>query len=591
MNSTNKKTYFNKATEHVLLVRNHLVEAVEKIKTRIATKMSSPKVEDRWVNASLKAMDRDRLKQLELLYGSPYFTKCEVLFDDTKETKTFYFGKFTFTEEKVYSWIAPVASIRFENPGVCSYVLPNGKVRTGTLLSKEQYMIENGQIVFQTAEALEMPRELIHQEHFSQTKASFALPEIVSQMEKAQDKVIRAHYKGAFVISGPAGSGKTTLALHRIAYLIQSPDTTQLYEPHSILVLVQDESTKAYFGELLPSLGITAVTITTFSEWAASIIGIDDISCISQFSEDDYFEFEKIKALRNVNLPRYNKNVFGLLQKIYSPFLNEDNMELFSEQKQKKILDRIDLTILLQAYRNTFKKLSTKRTYFTVDDNGELVEKSRTTTLEYSLIAVDEFQNYLPEQLVLFKNCVEKDKESLIYIGDMAQQVRCGTIRSWDQMQQAISTDRHVILNKVYRNTKNILEYILRLGYRIEIPEGIKQGTPVKEIVCKYIEEKISCIEKLIAKLQPGETLAVLTKLESDADALRARIEPSQALHILSMRQSQGLEFDKVCIVHFGENKSESSNTEFVQEKEKIEKDLHYVALTRAISELYIIIH
>lgn len=591
MNPTIKNTYFKKAAEHVVHVQTHLFGAIDKIKVRIVTKMSAAKAEDRWMNAGLKAMDIDRLKQMELLYGSPYFTKCEVFFDDVGESKNFYFGKFTFTEEKVYSWIAPIASIRFENPGTVTYTLPNGKIRTGKLISKEQYMIENGKILFQTAEALDMPRELIHQEYFSHTKASFALPEIVSQMEKAQDKVIRAHYKGPFVISGPAGSGKTTLALHRIAYLIQSPDTTALYEPHSILVLVQDESTKAYFSELLPSLGITSVSITTFSEWAASIIGIEDISCISQYSEDDFYEHEKIKALRNAELPRYNKNIFGLLQKVYTQFLCEKNMQIFLEQKKNKKLDRIDITILLKAYKNTHKKLSTKRTYFTVGEDDSLVEKSRTTTLEYSLIAVDEFQNYLPEQLILFRNCVDKDKESLVYIGDMAQQVRCGTIRSWTEMQQTISTDRHVILSKVYRNTRYILEYINSLGYGVEVPEGIKAGVPVQEIECIGLDEKIKYIKNILSKLMPGETLAILTKYEKDVEIIRAHTEPAKPLYVLSMRQSQGLEFDKVCIVNFDYDilLDDLHDDLFVQEKEKIEKDLMYVALTRAISELHII--
>lgn len=66
-------------------------------------------------------------------------------------------------------------------------------------------------------------------------------------MEKAQDQVIRASHKGSLVIGGPAGSGKTTLALHRVAYLTQAPETSEFYPTKSIIVFVQDTGTKITF--------------------------------------------------------------------------------------------------------------------------------------------------------------------------------------------------------------------------------------------------------------------------------------------------------------------------------------------------------
>jgi DNA helicase-2/ATP-dependent DNA helicase PcrA len=114
--------------------------------------------------------------------------------------------------------------------------------QSGELISKEQYMITDGKIVFMAFESLEQARELIYQEYFSQRKSSFLLPEIVEQMEQAQDKVIRAHHQGSFLISGAAGSGKTTLALHRVAYLLQSPDTAERFKTENTIVFVQDNS-------------------------------------------------------------------------------------------------------------------------------------------------------------------------------------------------------------------------------------------------------------------------------------------------------------------------------------------------------------
>ena len=86
---------------------------------------------------------------------------------------------------------------------------------------------------------------------YARMKGFFVLPEIVSQMEKTQDIVIRACYKNPLLISGPAGSGKTTLALHRIAYLLQAPDTNIIYDTDPAVVFVQDDKTKEYFSKIM----------------------------------------------------------------------------------------------------------------------------------------------------------------------------------------------------------------------------------------------------------------------------------------------------------------------------------------------------
>ncbi|HNW09616.1 MAG TPA: hypothetical protein PKM52_03475, partial [bacterium] len=112
---------------------------------------------------------------------------------------------------------------------------------------------------------------MIYQEYFSTRKTSFILPEIVAQMEKAQDQVVRAEYGGKLAITGPAGSGKTTLALHRAAYLLQSPETVDKLDANQIIVFVQDDSTRDYFSHLLPELGINDVEITTMASWARKI--------------------------------------------------------------------------------------------------------------------------------------------------------------------------------------------------------------------------------------------------------------------------------------------------------------------------------
>ncbi len=193
--------------------------------------------EDQAVFMSLRGNAYKRITELTHLESSPYFTKIEIINEAGKEQK-YFFAKHEFSEQSIYSWVAPISAIRFENPGKTSYKLPNGAIKMIDITEKETYMIVDGKVLLFSLETKDKPRELIYQEYFTKQKSEFILPEIVAQMEKAQDQVIRAHHKGPLVISGPAGSGKTTLALHRVAYLTQVPDTALLYPPESIIVFV-----------------------------------------------------------------------------------------------------------------------------------------------------------------------------------------------------------------------------------------------------------------------------------------------------------------------------------------------------------------
>ncbi len=536
---------------------------------------------DQTTYLSLRAHNEKRLEELQELHKTPYFVKCELQYEGTNEKIICHFAKFQFTEESIYSWVAPIASIRFETPGKVSFMLPSGELKHATLFEKEQYMIVDGKIIFFSRETISSPRDLIYQEHFSTRKSGFMLPEIVAQMEKAQDQVIRAHHKGSLVIAGPAGSGKTTLAFHRIAYLVQAPDTSMLYPGKSIIVFVQDNGTKEYFGHLLPELGIKDVKITTFSEWVMNILDLPDYSYVIRYGnneeEKDDFEYQKLQALRSGIIPAFNARPYVCLTEFYSEYFNEVGTKRFDKQKKEKKLDRFDLTILLQSYIQKIGKLKTRRDKIDIS---------------YSMALVDEFQNYLPEQLKLFKQVLNKDTQSIVYVGDMAQQIHVGTIRTWNEVGEHIGKDRNIALKKVYRNTKNILSYIQSLGYLVEIPEGIKKGIDVVETIATEKEE-IEYVSALLIK-DPKATIGVIARTHKELLHVKDVFAEHNNVHILTMSESQGVEFDSVCLVGIHKDMftipiNESMTKEHREEKKRIQKDLLYVALTRAISELHVL--
>lgn len=550
---------------------------------------------DRIVESKLIKYNTKRIEEISYLEGSPYFVRCDVIWDKEKEIKNLYFGKFGFAEEEIYSWITPASTMRFENPGEVTYMRPDGKLQKANLVRKDQYMIVGGNIKFLATESLDSPRELVYQEYFSNRKTGFVLPEIVAQMEKAQDQVIRANHKGPFLISGPAGSGKTTLALHRVAYLVQSPDLASTYTSDSIVVFVQDNGTKEYFSHLLPELGIDDVLITTFSEWAFSILGIDANYAMrygNSEHEKDLYEYAKLNALRNVSFEKYRKaNIFTILENIYSSYLSLEQKDIFQKQKKEKVLDRIDLALILKLYYQTNGAIGIVKDYWEELRNGSMKKKRGFVPHEYSLTVIDEFQNYLPEQLELIKSCIHKTNQSVLYVGDMAQQVQLGTIREWEDIGEYVSEERKVILQKVYRNTKNILNFIQSLGYQIEIPDGIKEGTDVCEFVCNDASEEIAKIHEIL-KSKDYSSVGILAKDQQYLSEFKKAFSENERIHVMTMNEAQGVEFDVVILVGISGgtfNVAFEDLEQLVEEKKRINKDLLYVALTRAISELYVL--
>lgn len=576
-----------------------------------AKEVNQLKKEDREHFRHLQFLASLRLEELKTIEKSPFFARCLIEHQSVDarlaKPRDIYFGKYEFSEQGIYSWVAPIAAIRFETPGVAKFKLPNGRTREVIIHEKDQYMIVDGKVMFYSRETETEPRRLIYQEHFSIKNGVFMLPEIVEIMEKAQDDVIRASHFGPFAISGPAGSGKTTLALHRVAYLVQSPETSPLYTKDSVIVFVQDSSTKEYFSHLLPELGIHDVNITTFFEWAREVLRLEDVT----FKNNTEYEFEKLTILQKLSESlSWKGNAFATLTSVYSLLGSNELNKEFKKQRSMGCFDRIDITIALMLFKKRYGKLEIHTETNRVMRMGRIVRRKQKTTLSYSLAVVDEFQNYMPAQLELIKSCLKEETQSVVYVGDLSQIVQHGTVNSWDQFGESIEEKRQIKLHKVYRNTKEILNYINGVGYSVEVPETLKHGPAVKENIFEsdYIEKILMYVDAIMLEQKDNPvSVGIIGMYSEDIEFIKKHlddvsIEPNSKskVRVSTIIESQGVEFDIVCIVgiHCGmfrpphvDQSVITGDTlkNFIEEKKNIHKDLIYIALTRAMTEMHVL--
>ncbi|HPN81148.1 MAG TPA: AAA family ATPase [bacterium] len=431
---------------------------------------------------------------------------------------------------------------------------------------------------------------MIYQEYFSTRKTSFILPEIVAQMEKAQDQVVRAEYGGKLAITGPAGSGKTTLALHRAAYLLQSPETVDKLDANQIIVFVQDDSTRDYFSHLLPELGINDVEITTMASWARKILPLTGWTILDHERDSDAgYIWSKIKGLKNDIDISWRKNWFNILVDVYAANFSKEQKSRLLIQKRNKILDRVDLAVLLKAIFRTEDGFNIEREYYVVNKKTQEAKRRKTRIkTTYKLVIIDEFQNYLPEHLELFTQAVDPAGGEMVYIGDFNQRVRLGTVNELEDLGE-LSEERCVKLSKVYRNTKETLVYLKKLGYSVEIPDMIKSGPEVEEMAMS-MDEQIRHVEDKISGL--GDvSIGILSHNDELLRVFEQRLKHKEKVRVMSLMDAQGVEFDTVFLVGVDDDLLlvEGVSVELRVEMAKIKRDLLYIALTRTMNGLYVL--
>ncbi|WP_195954044.1 HelD family protein [Clostridium saudiense] len=216
------------------------------------------------LNEQLHAKKISRIRTLEKQLSNPYFARIDFK-EDGEESESFYIGLSTVEDEDnfdifVFDWRSPVANMFYDfEVGPAYYDAPVRRIE-GHIEFTRQYNIRNGEIVF-----MHNSNESLCDEALTSMlsgNATDKMKNIVASIQKEQNDIIRSDDSKILFIQGAAGSGKTSIALHRSAYLLYKHRKN--LSADNILIFSPNEVFAEYISDVLPELGESNIRQTTF---------------------------------------------------------------------------------------------------------------------------------------------------------------------------------------------------------------------------------------------------------------------------------------------------------------------------------------
>ena len=514
---------------------------------------------------------------------SPFFGRVEFRYDGEEESETFYIGIGNFAPRAgmrplIYDWRAPVSGLFYDyDRGPAAYDAPGGRME-GEITSKWQYKIKNGHMIYGFESDTKIDDEILKQELGS--GGDVQLKNIVRTIQKEQNAIIRNTEDRILAIQGAAGSGKTSVALHRIAYLLYH-DRENL-KAANILILSPNNAFSDYISHILPELGEEHIQEMSFdlfaykelkevandcedrydylekkmkfqdSEWEIRFKEKQSASFIGQMEGFLAMLEEDLVNIRSFTFKGFHKTEEEIIHLFYFKFqtvpllarmdaVMEYLIDEYETLRGKNISEED-----MEALRETFQKM-----YVTTDlyeiygwllkdcgypelSNAEYERRKLEYEdvfpmlyLKYRLkgsrkhknikhLVIDEMQDYSYLQYSILSMLFHC---RMTILGDRAQTMdrECQDVTKF--LPKIFGRKiRKIVMNKSYRNTLEIAEYAERIrgGEGLELFQ--RHGKEVEEFHGLSMEEMLENIEKQVKSSNAQyETAAVITMNESDA--------------------------------------------------------------------------
>ncbi|MFB5284177.1 RNA polymerase recycling motor HelD [Peribacillus sp. Hz7] len=294
-------------------------------------------------------MSQAELESLKKAQSKPYFARVDFTRDENGIKEILYFGKTSLyqrenQEQIIVDWRSPIANLYYEGRiGSVTYEA-EGETFSGDITLKRQLMIEDGNLNEIRDIDLTTTDELL-QDSLAKSSSN-RLTEIVSTIQEEQNKIIRADLNKPIIVQGAAGSGKTTIALHRISYFIYY--YKDLFDPRQMMILAPSRLFIDYISEALPELGVEKAKQFTFTEYVQSAIEcelniIPDKKLIDLLEKKDDETAESIWVSGIKGSSKFKGIIDQYVKEIITRFFPKedfycDKYRLYSAKKFKKLL-------------------------------------------------------------------------------------------------------------------------------------------------------------------------------------------------------------------------------------------------------------
>ncbi len=339
--------------------------------------------------ADIESFESDILKEnkkLHLQLKTPYFARIDFQEKNRKKIQKIYIGIGTVSKNKVIyvvDWRAPISSMYYDyNLGQAEYIIQN-KSHSGQILLKRQYKIEDGQLLSYFDTDMTINDEIL-QEILSHN-VSTKMKQIVSSIQKEQNSIVRKDKDNNILVQGVAGSGKTSIALHRAAYLLYK-HRGQI-KSKDILIISPNNIFSSYISDVLPELGEDNLVETTFEQIARAELKKPIQSRENML--DEIASNPKQSVLEEISYKSSYEYLDNLLRFLKGPFLETftpQNLSYIVSEKLDNSVETID-----------FPAEQTKELFFKTFKGLDLYERINKIAWQYAMV-FSEQRHYTKEQ-------------------------------------------------------------------------------------------------------------------------------------------------------------------------------------------------
>lgn len=522
-------------------------------------------------------------KRLTKILAIPYFGRIDFLEKkENSKVMPIYIGIHTFYDPEsratlIHDWRAPVSSMFYDHElGEAGYRSPSGEIK-GVISLKRQYRIRGGKMEFMIESALTVHDDILQKELSSNVDDK--MKNIVATIQREQNRIIRNEDIRTLIIQGVAGSGKTSIALHRIAYLLYT--FRDSISSKDILIISPNKVFSDYISNVLPELGEETVPETSMEQILSGVLEhkykyqtyfglvnellekpssslIDRIAYKASFGfiseldkfilhiENTYFKAADVKLTKYITIP--------------APFIEEQYLR-FNRYPIRRRFDAmadymLDMLKIQYAFtvttagRNLLKKeirlmfagnndIQVYKDFFKWTNNPGMFKMRKGHTLEYSDLAplaylhlalegngnqpfrvkhllIDEMQDYSPIQYKVIQKLFPCRKTVL---GDAGQSVNPYGSSTAETIQKSLTASEIMKLCKSYRSTFEITDFAQKIHPNAELEPVARHGEKPQILQFGSAVEELSGIMGLISTYRKSgyKSLGIICKTEQQA--------------------------------------------------------------------------